>query len=418
MARLAFSSPTPAALRRGGRLVLAVALLDGAGIGMVYPILPALLRTMLPGAAHVARQYGLLVAAFAVGLFAASPLLGSLSDRFGRRPLLLFALAGAAADNLILALAPALWVLYVGRMVAGLTGASLTVTNAYMADITPEGERSAAFGRLNAAFGVGFILGPVMGALLGSVSLRSPFYAAALLNGAAALGCLWLLPESRQTVPGETPPSPFRREQLNPFSSLLRVVGLRGALPLFYVFSTMALIGQITGVLWVLYGPARLGWSTRTVGFSLALYGALYAVGQSLLPALAKRRLGGRGTVVAGLGADAVGFALFSAARTTPAALGVTPLFALGGVALPALQSILSGEAGEARQGELQGVLTSINGLTAVLGPLAGTALYTALAQRLPRYPGAIWLFAVVLYTSCLTVMLWRGRAPGRTAVL
>ena len=206
-------------MKRSNTLLLLIVILDAMGIGIVFPVLPLLLRSLLHGSGDVARHFGYLLAAYAATMLFASPVLGVLSDRYGRRPLLLFSLAGTAFDDLIMAIAPTLSILYIGRTLAGITGANLTVANAYMADTTSEENRAAAFGRMNACFGIGFIAGPILGGLAGAYSLRAPFYLAAVLNCIGFLICSLALPESRKP---STHREPITLAQLNPFASLDR----------------------------------------------------------------------------------------------------------------------------------------------------------------------------------------------------
>jgi DHA1 family tetracycline resistance protein-like MFS transporter len=340
-----------------------------------------------------------------------SPVLGMLSDRCGRRPVLLLSLCGTAFDDIVMALAPTLSILYLGRILAGFTGANLTVANAYIADTVPEEERSTAFGRMNACFGIGFIAGPILGGVVGAYSLRAPFYLAAALNGLGALVCLFALPESRRMAEGKR--NPISLKQLNPFASVRCVSSLPGVTRLLYIFCTMEMVGQIPGVLWVIYGTTQFHWSAVTVGLSIALFGLLHALCQAFVPQIAQRRFGESGTVIVGMSADCAGFILFSIARTTFAVFSMIPLLCLSGVALPALQSMLSNSASEDRQGELQGVLTSFNSLVAIVGPIVASNLYELLRRRLPAYPGSIWLFTVLLYVPCF-VVLFRNRQPER----
>lgn len=399
-------------MRRGFQIILFIVVLDAMGIGIVFPILPSLLRELLHRG-DVARHYGYLLAAYAVSMFFASPVLGSLSDRYGRRPILLASLLGTACDDLVMALAPTLPILYAGRTLAGLTGANMTVANAYLADLTAPEERATAFGRMNAGFGVGFILGPLLGGSLGAFSLRAPFYLAAALNLLGAVLCHFALPESR--VAGPT--AMFSREKLNPFTSLLSIRKLHGTRLLLYVFCTMAMVGQVPSVLWVLYGTERFGWSAFAVGCSFALFGALHAVCQALLPGVAQRKLGQKGTVIAGMTVDALAYVTFSLVSSARAAFAAIPLLSLGGVAEPAVQAILAGAVEEDRQGELQGILTSLVSLIAVIGPVAVSAIYVWLKRTAPWYPGAIWLLTVLLYAPCVFLLLserLRSGAPGR----
>ncbi len=397
-------------MQRGLKPILLIVLLDAIGIGIVFPTLPTLLRSLLHGRGDVARHYGYLLAAYAVTMLLASPALGILSDRFGRRPVLLLSLAGTAFDDLVMALAPTLALLYTGRTLAGITGANLTVANAYLADITTQDDRAKAFGRLNASFGIGFIAGPILGGLMGLYSLRAPFYLAAALNLAGAIVCSFLLPESRRTSPGRR--TPVTLAQLNPLASLRFVQKLHGVGRLLYIFCTMVMVGQVPSVLWVLYGTVRFGWSPAAVGFSFAAFGLLHALCQVYLPEPAQRRLGQRVSVAAGMIVDSLAYTVFSLVRTSVAAFGVIPLLSLGGIAGPAVQSMLTGSVPEERQGELQGVLTGITSLVAVVGPIAVSNLYEALRHRLPAYPGSIWLVSVLLYLPCVLVLLMGRRQP------
>ena len=401
---------------RGFKLILFLVVLDAMGIGIVFPTLPALVRVLLHGYGAVARHYGYLLAAYAVSMLFASPALGVLSDRFGRRPVLLLSLVGTAFDDMIMALAPTLTFLYVGRTLAGFTGANLTVANAYLADTTTEQERATAFGRMNASFGIGFVAGPILGGVTGAYSLRAPFYVAAALNLVGAVVCAFLLPESRR--PGTRPAQAMTLAQLNPFASLRSMHRLQGVSQLLYVFCTIAMVGQVPSVLWVIYGTVRFGWSPAVVGLSFAVFGLLHALCQALLPGPAQRRLGQRGSVMAGMAVDSCAYAVYSVVRSTAAAFSVIPLLSLGGVAEAPLQAMLTSSVAEERQGELQGVLTSCVSLIAILGPIAVASLYELLRHRFPSYPGSIWLLAVPLYFPCLLLLfLTKRRASLRAKV-
>jgi DHA1 family tetracycline resistance protein-like MFS transporter len=390
-------------MQRSRLLILFIVVLDAIGIGVVLPTLPALLRSLEHGGGNLVRQYGYLLAAYALTMLFASPVLGMLSDRFGRRPVLLFSLIGTAFDDLVMAMTPSLLILYVGRTLAGLAGANLTVANAYMADITTEEERAAAFGLLNACFGLGDIAGPILGGVAGMYSVRAPFYLAAALNAVGAVLCVFALPESR-TVLQERKPAMLK--ELNPFGALRSITQLHGVSRMLYVFCTMDLVGQVPAVLWVIYGTTRFNWSPVTVGLSFAAFGLLHAMVQTLLPQRAKKWFGERGSVIAGVVADSSGFLLFSLARNTRAVFSIMPFLCLGGIALPSVQSMLSRSVDKSRQGELQGVLTSFNSLIAVVGPIVASNLYVVFQQRLPGYPGGIWLVPVLLYVPCFALLL------------
>ena len=398
---------------RSSLLIFGLAFLDAVGIGIVFPTLPGLLRSLLDGKGEIAQHYGFLLAAYAATMFLSSPLLGALSDRYGRRPLLLFSLFGTALDDLVMALAPTLSILYLGRTLAGFTGANYTVANAYLTDITTEENRSAAFGRMSACFGVGIIAGPALGGLAGVYSLRAPFYLAAALNGLSALICFFALPESRHDTRRNTRASseraPMRWTQLNPLASLRSIGSLHGVSRLLYVICTVEMVGQVPAVLWVVYGTAHFGWTPAVVGVSLAFFGLVHALVQAFLPALVEKRVHREGTVLIGMASDSLGYVLFSFARNTGAAFSFMPLLCVGGLAQPALQAMLTSKAGENQQGELQGVLTGLNSLIAIVGPIAVASLYAVLQGAWPGYPGSVWMFAIVLYVPCF-VLLLKGR--------
>jgi MFS transporter, DHA1 family, tetracycline resistance protein len=400
-------------MQRGLKAVLLIVLLDAMGIGIVFPTLPGLLRQLLHGGSNVALHYGYLLAAYAVTMFLASPLLGVLSDRFGRRPILLLSLFGTALDDMVMALAPTVSFLYLGRTLAGMTGANMSVANAYLSDVTLPEERSKAFGQVNASFGIGFIAGPLLGGLAGQFSLRAPFFLAAGLNLLGAVICFLLLRESRPE--SERRARVIRVRELNPFGAFQALGQLHGVGRLLYVFATMATVAQVPSVLWVLYGTEQFGWSPAAVGSSFAVFGAIHALFQATLPERAQRRLGREGTVLAGIVVDSAAYGIFSVVRSSVQAFATIPLLSLGGVAAPAVQSMLTTSVGEERQGQLQGVLTSITSLVAVVGPIAVSWVYTALRKALPGYPGAVWLLTVLLYVPSVAVLLSSQR-PRRSA--
>jgi DHA1 family tetracycline resistance protein-like MFS transporter len=396
-------------MKRALTPILAIVALDAMGIGIVFPTLPALLRALLHSGEDIAQHYGYLLAAYAASMLVASPVLGILSDRFGRRPVLLLSLAGTALDDLVMALAPTVSILYIGRTLAGLTGANLTVANAYLVDITTEEERAKAFGRMNASFGLGFVAGPLLGGLAGTYSLRAPFYLAAAMNLLGTIICIFVLPETRKVHPELR--KPFTLAQINPFGSLRFLHGLKGVTRMLFVFCTIALVGQVPSVLWVIYGTARFGWSPAVVGLSFATFGLLHSLCQAFVPGPAQRRLGQRGAVAAGIVIDSLALSIFSVVRSSAGAFAVIPLFSAGGMAEPVVQSMLTMSVSENRQGELQGVLTSFISLISIVGPIAMSTLYEMLRRQLPTYPGSIWLFSVLLYVPCV-VFLFSNHRP------
>ncbi|PII72445.1 tetracycline resistance MFS efflux pump [Serratia sp. OLDL1] len=385
-------------------VILLTVLLDAVGIGLIMPILPALLRS-LGGLDAGSLHYGALLAAYALMQFLFSPILGALSDRFGRRPVLLISLAGAAADYLLMAFAPTLAWLYLGRLLAGITGANMAVATAYVTDITPAGQRARRFGLVGAVFGVGFIVGPLLGGSLGEWHLHAPFLAAAAMNAVNLAMAFFLLPESRKPRARAA-----EKIRLNPFSSLRRLHGKPGLLPLAGIYLIMALVSQAPATLWILYGQDRFGWSMMVAGLSLAGYGACHALSQAFAIGPLVARLGERKALLIGLAADAMGLALLSIATRGWAPFALLPFFAAGGMALPALQALMAQKVDDDHQGELQGTLASMGSLIGVAGLLVATALYAATRDV---WPGLVWALAAALY---LLVPLLLARSRERDA--
>ena len=280
----------------------------------------------------------------------------------------------------------------------------MAVASAYLTDITPEPQRAARFGQMGAAAGIGFIAGPVLGGLLGEWLLRAPFLLAAALNGVSLLLGWLVLPDSRS--PGS--PRPVKAS-LNAFSALHRLRGRPRLLPLVGVFGIVAFVGQWPSTLWILYGQDRFGWSTWLAGLSLAGYGLCHALAQALAIAPLVARLGERRALLLGLACDAVGLSLLAVAASGWVPFALLPLFAGGGMALPALQAMVTREVDDAHQGELQGTLASITSLIGVAGPLIVTALYAASRDL---WPGLVWAVGAAVYLLALP-LLFKRRASG-----
>ncbi|MDZ5448561.1 Tet(A)/Tet(B)/Tet(C) family tetracycline efflux MFS transporter [Labrys sp. ZIDIC5] len=373
-------------------LILGVVTLDAIGIGLVMPVLPELLRNLVHADA-VAGHYGVLLAIYALMQFLCAPALGALSDRFGRRPVLLASLAGATVDYAIMTTAPVLWVLYVGRAVAGITGATAAVAGAAIADITPEDRRARRFGLMSAFFGLGLVGGPALGGLLGGFSPHAPFLMAAGLNGLNGLLALLLLPETHR---GEH--RPLSRAAFNPIASFRWVRGLPVVMALMAVFFVMQLVGQVPGSIWVLFGESRFHWDTGTVGLSLAAFGILHAVAQGFVTGPLAQWLGEDRAIILGMSADALGYVLLAFATQGWMAFAIMIPLAAGGIGAPALQAMLSREVGENHQGRLQGSLSALTSLTSIIGPLLFTAIYSA---SLASWSGWAWLAGALLYLLC-----------------
>lgn len=386
-------------VNRALTVILMTLLLDAVGISLVFPILPGLLRE-LAGADATTHHYGALLAVYAAMQFLFSPVLGALSDRFGRRPVLLVSLAGAAADYVLMALAPSLAWLYVGRVLSGITGASMAVGTAYITDVTPEADRAKRFGQMGAAMGLGFVVGPLIGGGLGEWSLRAPFVAAAVMNALNLLMAWFALPESNQNRTTALDASKF-----NAFSALHRLEGKPALLPLVGVFAVVALVSQVPAALWILYGQDRYGWTAWVAGLSLACYGGLHAVSQAFVTGPMVEKLGEKRALVAGMAADGLGFVGMGVAVAGWMPFALLPLFAIGGLALPALQAMLARQVDEQHQGELQGTLASLTSLIGIGGPLVVTAGFAATQAA---WPGCVWVVAAVLYLVALPLLFSR----------
>lgn len=393
-------------MNRALTVILMTLLLDAVGMSLVFPILPGLLRE-LAGADATTHHYGALLAVYAAVQFLFSPVLGALSDRFGRRPVLLASLAGAAADYVLMALAPSLAWLYVGRVLSGITGASMAVGTAYITDVTPEPDRAKRFGQMGAAMGLGFVVGPLIGGSLGEWSLRAPFLAAAAMNGLNLAMAWFALPESNRH---RTPR--LEASKLNAFTALHRLPGKEALLPLVGVFAVVALASQVPGSLWILYGQDRYGWTAWVAGLSLACYGGLHAISQAFVTGPMVEKLGEKRALLAGMAADGLGFVGMGVAAAGWMPFALLPLFAIGGLALPALQAMLARQVDAQHQGELQGMLASLTSLIGVAGPLVVTAGFSATQHS---RPGSVWIAAAVFYLLALPLLFSRrarGAAP------
>jgi DHA1 family tetracycline resistance protein-like MFS transporter len=383
--------------------------LDAMGIGLVFPILPALVQDVTH-AAQVAPVIGVMAALYAAMQLVCAPVLGALSDRLGRRPVLLLSLAGACASYLLLACAGSLPLLLLGRAVAGLTGASMSVATAYLTDVTPEDQRAQRFGLFNAMFGAGLIAGPVLGGLLGDHGVRLPFVAAAVLNGANFVLAWVSLPGSRQGGGGR-----IDLAALNPLRPLAWVFSQRQLLPLVFTFFMLAATGEAYGVCWALWGGDAFHWNGTWVGLSLGAFGLCQMLVQVFAPGPASRWLGERGAVLTGIACAGLALVAMAFIRQGWVVFAVMPLFALGSIGTPALQALASRQVDAGLQGQFQGVLASAISLASIIAPLGFSAFYGAVRAD---WPGAIWLVVAVVYAAAVPLVVWgtRGRRLSRVA--
>lgn len=397
-------------LRPAVLFILVTVMIDAMGIGLIIPVMPDLIQEVRAGdLAEAALWGGLLSTVFAVMQFLFGPVLGGLSDRFGRRPVLLVSLVIMALDYLVMAVAGSIWLLLAGRVVGGITAATQSTANAYMADISGPEDRAANFGLVGAAFGVGFVLGPLIGGLLAGYGTRAPFYAAsflALLNFGFGLFVL------KETVTDDIR-RPFRWSRANPLGSLKQLRRLPGIGPMLMVFFIYQVAFMVYPAVWSFFGKERFGWDPQTIGLSLALFGIMLAIVQGGLIRPVLRILGERGTVVYGHVFDILAFLALAFVTNGTLALILTPLAALAAVITPALQGIMSKAVGADAQGELQGALTSLSALAMIFSPMIMTATFaTFTADDAPVYlPGAPFLFSAGLIVLGLAVFVMRSKA-------
>ncbi|MGC1503102.1 MAG: TCR/Tet family MFS transporter [Sulfitobacter sp.] len=396
-------------MRPAVSFVMITVMIDSMGIGLMIPVMPDLIREVNGGDLSQAALWGgLLATIFAVMQFLFGPVLGGLSDRFGRRPVLLTSLAVMAADYVVMALAGSIWLLLLGRIVGGITAATHSTASAFMADISAPEERSKNFGLIGAGFGVGFLLGPTMGGLLAEYGTRAPFWAAAVLAfGNFVLGWLVL----KETLRPEHS-RPFNWRRANPFGAIKQMGKLPGARPLLVVYFLYSVAFAVYPSVWSYFGQERFGWQPSVIGLSLALFGGAMVVVQGGLIRLALNRLGERGTVIAG---HLFAIGTYAAIAVIPSGmftLALTPVAAVAGVIPPALTGIMSRQVADNAQGELQGVLTSANALAMILSPLAMTATFAQFTRNgTPFYlPGAPFLLAGGLMVVALGVFMFRLR--------
>lgn len=387
-------------------------LIDTTGFGIIIPVMPKLIQQLINGDLSAASRYGgWLGFSYAAMQFLFAPVLGNLSDRFGRRPVLLFSLFGFGVDYLFLSFAQSIGWLFLGRAIAGITGASFTTATAYIADVSAPEDRAKNFGIVGAAFGMGFVLGPVLGGLLGHYGTRVPFYAAACLSLLNWLYGYFVLPES---LPRENR-RPFEWKRANPLGSLMAlnkypsVGGLIISLVLIY------LAAHAIQSNWAFFNMEKFKWSERMVGISLGVVGLLVGLVQGLLIRVVNPMLGNEKSIYLGLGLYALGLLLFGLATQSWMMFAILVPYCLGGIAGPALQATISTQVPANEQGELQGALTSLISATSIVGPPMMTNIFAYFtAKGAPVYmPGAPFIlgFFFMLFSA---IWAYRTLHPNR----
>jgi len=406
----AAASATPHARRRASvGFIYVTALLDVMSLGLIIPVLPKLVEEFSGGdTARAAEVLGLFGTAWALMQFIFSPILGILSDRFGRRPILLISIFGLGIDYILMAVSPSLTWLFIGRVISGITAATFGTASAYVADITAPHERAKMFGFVGAAWGVGFVLGPAIGGLLGLIGPRWPFWAAAIFALANGLYGYFILPES---LPPERR-TPFAWAKANPVGSLTllrshpELFGLSGVTFLYFLAHT------VLPSIFVLYTGFRYGWTTFEVGMLLAMTGIANIIIQAVVVGPAVTYLGERGTLLLGLVGGAAGFVIYGLATTSLLFWIGVPIFSLMGLVQPGLQALTTRLVQPSEQGQLQGANAAIMGLTGVLGPGLFTQLFawSIDGDRSAALPGLSVLLAALMMIAALGLAIWVTR--------
>ncbi len=379
-------------------------LLDAIGIGLVIPILPEVIRRFGTDEAFVSSYYGYFISIYAFMLFIASPLLGSLSDRFGRRPVLLMALCGAGLDYLLMAFAPSLTILFIGRIISGLTGASMTVAASYIADVSTDENRTQNFGMIGAAFGIGFVIGPALGGLVGSFGHNWPFIIAAILSLTNFAFGLFVLPES---LPESKRKLKIDRSKLNPIKSVMQALFHSPAAVLVWAYFLVNLAGQSHPSIWALYTNYKFGWNTLEIGISLTVVGLAFGIGQGVTTRIIVPKIGELKSVIYGSVLVIFNFLLYALVTKSWMIYAATSLLLFTNIVMPSLQSMISKGTPSEEQGELQGTLVSITSLTSIIGPLLYTGLFSFFTM--PNHfalPGAPYIAAALISFLCLILVL------------
>jgi MFS transporter, DHA1 family, tetracycline resistance protein len=380
-------------------------LIDIMGWGLIIPVMPKLISQLKNIPVNEASPHGAwLLSVYAITQFLFAPIIGNLSDKYGRRPVLLFSLLGFGLDYIILALAPTFGWLFVGRVIAGITGASFTTASAYIADISTDDNRAKNFGMIGAAFGLGFVIGPALGGLLSSLGVRAPFYAAAILCLLNTLYGYFVLPESLSKENRR----PFSWMRANPFGSLQFLRKTPGISGMALCFFLIYIAAQAVQGNWNFFTIYRFKWTEGMVGISLAIVGLLVGGVQAGLTRIVNPKLGNEKSIYLGLFLYAVGLVLFSVANQSWMMFAFLIPYCLGGIAGPALQSTLATHVPANQQGELQGALTALMSLTTVIGPLIMNNLFKYFTtDKAPFYfPGVSFLLGAIFMLLSL-VIIW-----------
>jgi len=408
-AHMTSTTPTPSRTPRQGAFIFVfiTVVLDMVALGVTIPVLPKLIVEFKGGDVPAAAAIlGVFATVWAAMQFVFSPLLGAASDRFGRRPIILLSNFGLGLDYIFMALAPTLPWLFVGRVISGITSSSYPTASAYIADVTPPEKRAGKFGMLGAAFGIGFVIGPAVGGLLGGIDLRLPFWVAAGLSLANAAYGYFVLPES---LPREQR-AKINWSKANPMGALTLLRSHPELFSLAFATILMTLAHEALPNMFVLYADYRYHWSIATVGPALALVGICSGVVQGALVGPMVKKFGERICMMLGLLFGFTGFVLLGSANTGAMFMTGIPFMALWGLAGPSMQSLMSRRVQSNEQGQLQGAMGSIRGITGMIGPLVMTGTFTLTAgpRAFIEVPGMVYYLAAALVIATLFVA-WRA---------
>ncbi|MEJ6709910.1 MAG: TCR/Tet family MFS transporter [Amylibacter sp.] len=395
--------------KRAVYFILLTVMIDAIGIGLIMPVMPVLLLDLGGSTlANAAIWGGILSTVFALMQFVFGPLVGNFSDRFGRRKVLLVSLSVMAADYVVMGFAQSLWLLFVARIVGGITAANHSTASAVIADVSPPDERGANFGLLGAAFGIGFILGPVIGGIAAEWGPRAPFFVAAVLAGAIALFGLFALEE---TVT-EKNRRAFEWHRALPWGAFAQVGKLAGQTRLLIVLFFQEIAFMVYPVVWAFYTIAKFGWDAWLVGLSLGSFGLMMAFSQGVLIRYVIPRLGEHRTAILGLSMELLSFVGIAFAPATWVIFALLPLSAVGMLAGPAMQGIMSRVVPDNAQGELQGVVSSVRAVASILAPLVMTGLFWAFSREgwFFEFSGAPFVLSAILMGIAIRIMWGFGR--------
>jgi DHA1 family tetracycline resistance protein-like MFS transporter len=389
------------------KIIIFTVILDSVGIGIMIPVLPSLMTDVLPGktVAEAAVWGGILASIFAVMQFICGPILGSLSDTFGRRPVILVSLIFMAFDYIIMGLATSVWMLLFGRVLGGITASTHSTAAAYVADISSSEQKAARFGYIGAGFGIGFVLGPIIGGLLGEIGPRIPFFAAAIVSALNAAACYFFLPESLKNKNVKQ----FLLRNINPFNTF-KVIAKFDSLKVFLlVFLLYSISTAVYAAIWPYFTAERFSWSPGMIGLSLTVYGVCFAFIQGVLVQPTINLIGRYNTVLLGFGTEIVAMVLIAIITNGWFLIALTPLASLGVIGQPALTALMSDQVDERNQGSLQGVISSLTALSMIITPLSMTWILAQFSNQSSEiyFPGAPFIASAILLTICVSVFLF-----------